>query len=158
MKTVSTVLPVWNAIQNRFHDMVRKLPEESLSLSLGGSSIGQMLRHNAEVEYMFAEWFFECPMPEGLEIVTGRGAARSTRDFTNLQELVAVLEASNKHLIAAMEALPEEQWHEQKDCPIGPSTPLESVGRLMYHAGIHSGQISLIQKCSVNKESAEVNQ
>jgi hypothetical protein len=29
---------------------------------------------------------------------------------------------------------------------IGASTPLEAVGRLMYHTGIHSGQISLIQK------------
>lgn len=144
--TFSTVLPIWNSIQTRFHKTVKELPEANLTLKIGPSSIGYMLRHNAEVEYMFAEWFFGSPMPQGLEIMTNRGATGSKSEFTNLQELVELLEASNNHLIEAMKALPEEEWHIQKDCPIGASTPLEAVGRLMYHTGIHSGQISLIQK------------
>lgn len=144
--TIATVLPIWNSIQDRFHKMVKGLPEADLTLQIGTSSIGYMLRHNAEVEYMFAEWFFGSSMPQGLEILTNRGAAGSKAEFTNLQELIQLLEASNNHLIEAMKALPEEEWHIQKDCPIGASTPLEAVGRLMYHTGIHSGQISLIQK------------
>ncbi|GAE08606.1 hypothetical protein JCM10914_4911 [Paenibacillus sp. JCM 10914] len=63
-----------------------------------------------------------------------------------MDELIQLLEASNQHLLAGMSALPEEKWHEIRKCPIGPSTPLEAVGRLMYHTGIHSGQISFLRK------------
>lgn len=144
--TITTVLPIWQAIQERFHKTVKALPEQDLPLKLGVHSIGYMLRHNAEVEYMFADWFFGKSMPEGLEITTSRGAAGSKVTFDNLQDLVELLESSNDHLIQAMKELPEEKWHQTVDCPIGASTPLEAVGRLMYHTGIHSGQISLIQK------------
>ncbi|GAE08605.1 hypothetical protein [Paenibacillus sp. JCM 10914] len=67
MSTYATLLPVWNAIQSRFHETVRGLQAEELGLQLAGesASIGYMLRHNAEVEYMFAAWFFDLQMPEG---------------------------------------------------------------------------------------------
>ncbi|MFX3636478.1 MAG: DinB family protein [Candidatus Pristimantibacillus sp.] len=146
--TFSTVLPIWNAIQDRFHKTVKALPEQDLTLQLGSASIGYMLRHNAEVEYMFAEWFFGRSMPPELEVVTSRGAKGSKASFTKLQELVDILTASNTHLIEAMRDLPEEAWHLPVESPLGASTPLEAVGRLMYHTGIHSGQISLIQKCA----------
>lgn len=146
--TFSTVLPIWRAIQDRFHKTAKNLPEQDLTLKLGQASIGYMLRHNAEVEYMFAEWFFNCPIPQGLEMKTSRGAVGAKTDFTDLAELVAFLETSNEHLIEAMRQLPEEKWTEPVESPMGLSTPLEAVGRLMYHTGIHSGQISLIQKCA----------
>ncbi|MFD0590369.1 DinB family protein [Paenibacillus sp. GCM10027627] len=146
--TWSTVKPMWEAIQGRFHKMAKALPEEDLSLQIGSASIGYMLRHNAEVEYMFAEWFFGKPMPEGLEVVTSRGPAgkKDEAGFTKLAELVELLEASNASLIQAMSELPEEKWLQPAESPMGPSTPLEAVSRLMYHTGIHAGQISLIQK------------
>lgn len=148
MSTFETILPVWNAIQQRFHDMVKGLQEDDLQLQLANDSatVGYMLRHNAEVEYMFAFWFFGLPMPEELKVLTSRGSGGSTAVFTNLNELIGLLEASNAHLIEGMSRLPEEKWHETMKCPIGPSTPLEAVGRLMYHTGIHSGQISFLRK------------
>lgn len=149
MTTAATILPVWQTIQSRFHKTVKALPEAELPLQLNGSSIGYMLRHNAEVEYMFAEWFFGAPMPEGLVIATSRGAAGAKVEFTNLEELIALLEASNAHLIEAMRALPEESWNVSIEHPMGASTPLEAVSRLMYHTGIHAGQISLIRKCAI---------
>ncbi|MGZ9583126.1 DinB family protein [Paenibacillus marinisediminis] len=154
--TVETVLPIWRSLQERFHKTARNLPEKNLPLKLGSASIGYMLRHNAEVEFMFAEWFFNRPMPAGLTILTGRGAAGAMSDFADLAELVAILEASNEHLIAAMRDLPDEKWNEPVNSPMGPSTPLEAVGRLMYHTGIHAGQISLIQKCAAEKRLDEV--
>lgn len=148
MSTIATVLPVWESIQSRFHKMVKGLPEEDLRLAIGPASIGYMLRHNAEVEYMFAEWFFGQKMPEELVVVTGRGPRGSGEQpvFTNLSELVALLEESNAFLIKAMNELQEEKWHEPVESPMGPSAPIEAIGRLMYHTGIHAGQISLIQK------------
>ncbi|RKP55062.1 DinB family protein [Cohnella endophytica] len=144
--TITTVLPIWRAIQERFHKTVRNLPEADLKLQLGSASIGNMLRHNGEVEYMFANWFFGKKMPQGLAIHTGRGAAGAKTDFVDLDELITFLDASNAHLVQAMQDLPEEKWNVPIDSPMGVTTPLEAVGRLMYHTGIHVGQISLIQK------------
>lgn len=135
--TDSTVLPIWNAVRQRFLNTAKALPEQDLTLQLGTSTIGSLLHHTAEAEYMFAEWFFGKSMPEeGIE----------KPSFTNLAELVELLEASNNHLVEAMKALSEEQWHTSIDSRMGPSTPLEAIGRLMYHTGIHAGQISFIQK------------
>ncbi|MFC5405301.1 DinB family protein [Cohnella soli] len=151
---ITTVLPIWQAIQSRFHKTVRGLPESDLSLSLGSASIGSMLRHNGEVEYMFAEWYFDRKIPEDIEIHTGRGAANIKVDMSSLDELIAFLEASNDHLIEAMKSLPENKWTEPVESPMGVTTPLEAVGRLMYHTGIHAGQISLIQKATKENQSA----
>jgi uncharacterized damage-inducible protein DinB len=133
--TYSTVLPIWNAIRQRFNDKAKALPEQDLMLQLGTLTIGSLIHHTAEAEYMFAEWFFGKSIPE-------EGIAKPP--FTNLVELVELLEASNDHLVEAMKALPEEQWHISVDSRMGPSTPLEAIGRLMYHTGIHAGQISFI--------------
>lgn len=90
--------------------------------------------------------FFGKSMPESLQNKQNQGKASGTSSHTSLEELVAFMEASNEHLIEAMRALPEEAWDQSVESPIGASTPLEAIGRLMYHTGIHSGQISLIQK------------
>ena len=134
--TYTTVLPIWNATRGRFQKTAEGLPKEDMTLQLGKSSIGSLLHHTAEVEYMFAEWFFGKSKPEEI----------AKPSSTDLEELVKLLSASNEHLLEAMKELPEEEWNKSKESPIGASTPLEAVGRLMYHTGIHAGQISFIQK------------
>lgn len=134
--TISTVLPIWNAVRDRFQKTVSTLPQKDLHLQLGTSSIGNLVYHTAEVEYMFAEWFFGKKMPEKIE----------KPSFENIEELVTLLKESNAFLIEAMSDLDENNWQRSVSSPIGESTPLEAVGRLMYHTGIHSGQISMIQK------------
>ena len=135
--TYSTVLPIWNAARLRFLKTAQTLPEQDLGLQLGQSSIGSLLHHTAEAEYMFVEWFFGKQRPEE-EI--------AKPSLTSLDELIELLVASNNHLLEAMEELTEEQWLTSMESPMGPSTPLEAIGRLMYHIGIHAGQISLILK------------
>ena len=135
--TYSTVLPIWNAVRERFHKTANNLLDEDLGLQLGNTKIGQLLHHTAEVEYMFAEWFFGKEMPkEGMTMPA----------LMNVANFVEQLGASNEHIIQAMQELPEEDWHKHVESPIGTSTPIEAVGRLMYHTGIHAGQISLIKK------------
>lgn len=143
----STVLPIWQAIQERFHKTVKALPEQDLSLKIGSASIESLIRHSAEVEYMFADWFFGKSKPEVDN--------SNTELTTKIEELVELLTSSNENLLAAMRALSEEAWHQPVESSFGTSTPLEAVGRLMYHTGIHSGQISLIQK---NARTIEANQ
>ncbi|MGG4394751.1 DinB family protein [Paenibacillus thiaminolyticus] len=146
--TYSSVAVIWNTLHERFYNMANSLPEEALGLRIGAASVGYMLRHNAEVEYLFAEWFFRRPLPPGLEILTSRGpAAGGERDeFLDRECLLALLRASNQHVVEAMRELPEEAWRMAVDSPMGASTPLEAVSRLLYHTGLHAGQISLIQK------------
>ncbi len=144
--TCNTVLPIWQAIQERFHKTVKALPEEDLSLQIGSASIESLIRHNAEVEFMFADWFFGKRIPEEHNKAKSDDVLNNNESVNRLEELVDLLTASNAHFIEAMRELPEEAWHQSVESRMGPSTPLEAVGRLMYHTGIHSGQISLIQK------------
>ncbi|WP_374019061.1 DinB family protein [Paenibacillus thiaminolyticus] len=146
--TYSSVAVIWNTLHERFYNMANSLPEQALGLRIGSASVGYMLRHNAEVEYLFAEWFFRRALPPGLEILTSRGpaAGRERAEFLDREGLLALLRTSNQHVMEAMRQLPEEVWRVAVDSPMGASTPLEAVSRLLYHTGLHAGQISLIQK------------
>ncbi|QHW34076.1 DinB family protein [Paenibacillus rhizovicinus] len=154
MSHYESVLPIWSAIQSRFFKTASQLPQEDLTLKIGPASIGYMLQHNAEVEYMFTEWYFRKPMPEHIKLATSGGPGSKKSDFSDLNALLQMLGDSNEHLRGAMCELPEEEWTVPVESPMGgpATTPLEAVGRLMYHTGIHAGQISLIQK------NARVNQ
>lgn len=134
--TYKTAVTIWNALRQRFTSMAESLSEEDLDLQSGKSSIRSLLHHTAEVEFMFAEWYFGKKKPEDVPATN------------TLPELLQLLASSNTHLTEAMNQLDESQWNIPVESPMGPpaSTPLEAIGRLMYHAGIHSGQIALIRK------------
>ena len=133
--TYSTVLPMWHAVRSRFSERIEKLTTDQLSLKLGDMTIGQLIYHTAEVEYIFADWYFDRKSEE-----------MKSPPLTNKEDLIQFLHESNEFFIETMKKLPEEKWHEEKKTRMGSSTPLEVVGRLMYHTGIHSGQISDIEK------------
>lgn len=133
--TYETVLPMWNAVRDRFFEKANALTDEDLTLQLGDQSIGRLLFHTGEVEYIFADWYFDKNIGEFKK-----------PSLLSKEELVAFLMESNAFLKDAMKDLPEEGWHEVKETRMGNSTPLEVMGRLMYHTGIHAGQITDIQK------------
>ncbi|TQS76184.1 DinB family protein [Ornithinibacillus gellani] len=139
----TAVAPIWNALRERFTKMATGLNEQSLTWKLGAMSIGDLLKHTAEVEYMFAEWFFDKQKPANLPTTE------------TLPEILELLAASNQHLIDAMKAMPEDQWNTPIESPMGTSTPSGAIGRLMYHAGIHAGQIALIKKEFTEEASKE---
>lgn len=128
-----TVLSIWNALRNRFQKTVEELPGEDIHKQLGETTVGDLLYHTAEVEYLFSEWFFD--QPNEVELIR----PTDHQGYTNL------LAASHVHVIQAMENLPDDAWDQLKQSAFGESTPLEAVGRLMNHAGMHSGQISYIR-------------
>ncbi|WP_136607804.1 DinB family protein [Paenibacillus dokdonensis] len=144
------VHPVWRAVRDRFQKLALGLREEELPLKLSGqgSSIGFMLRHNAEVEYMFAEWFFRAAQPGDVLYLTS-GGAEDHQEYADHKGLLRFLEASDNHLTMAMRSLPEDAWDIPVSSPMGMSTPREALGRVMYHNGLHAGQISQIRKFNV---------
>ncbi|SFT26662.1 DinB family protein [Paenibacillus sp. BC26] len=149
--------PIWRVVRDRFQKMVQGLKEEELSLAMTAesSSIGHMIRHNAEVEYMFAEWFFGATVPEGTEyIASGQGGAPNEHALT-LQELIAFSAAADAFLTEAMKQLGDDAWDTIVESKIGPSSPREALGRAIYHTGLHAGQIGLIRKHAAQPTSAQ---
>lgn len=128
-----TVLMMWDVLKGRFMGMARGLSEEELDLALHDTTIRGLLTHTAEAELMFAAWYLGKEQPEVLPSST-------------LEEIIALLELANTHIIDAVQALSEEELHTEVQSKMGASTPVEAVSRLMYHAGMHAGQIAFIKK------------
>lgn len=129
-----TVLPIWNALRSRFQKKVEGMASEDLNLQLGETTVAGLLYHTAEVEYMFSGWFFDKPLEEEMSRPT------------DLKGYIQLLHDSNQHFVQAINDLPADAWDQIKQSSFGESTPLEAVGRLMNHTGMHNGQISYIQK------------
>lgn len=142
----ATILAMWKAQQERFHNMVKELPKEALSLAIGPATIGYMIRHSAEVECVYAEWVFGKQKPQGLEYCTLRGPGHANAAFEDLDHLVQLLQDSHEVIVDAIQSLPDEEWTQEVKTPRGTFTRLDAIVQLMYHTGIHAGQISLIQK------------
>ncbi|MGG0813457.1 DinB family protein [Paenibacillus alvei] len=144
--TYDTVSVIWETIQERFYHMVKELTDDELSYGVGNATIGYMIRHNAEVEYLFAEWYFGQELPMNMEIRTSRGPAGDPNTYTSIFEMLQLIRESQEHIGQAMRALPEQSWHVPVKSPMGTITPLQSVGRLLYHTSLHAGQIALLLK------------
>lgn len=129
-----TVLMMWETLRGRFMKMVEGLTEEQLDLKLHDTSIRSLLTHTAEAEMMFAEWYLGKEQPAVLS------------EATTLAEITELLQLSYVHIVEAINALTEEQLHTAVQSKMGASTPVEAVSRLLYHAGIHAGQIAFIKK------------
>lgn len=129
-----TVLMMWNTLRGRFMKMVEGLTEEQLDLTLHETSIRSLLTHTAEAEMMFAEWYLGKAQPAVLP------------KATTLAEIAELLQLSDAHIVEAINALTEEQLHTAVQSKMGASTPVEAISRLLYHAGMHAGQIAFIKK------------
>ncbi len=133
--TKDVVQAMWANVRKRFMDKVQGIEEAELPYKLEAMSIGQLLYHTGQVEYLFADWYLGQQVTEIPKV-----------DHANKEALIAFLQQSDAFLQQAMEALSEEQWHEVVPSKMGDCTPIEVIGRLIYHAGMHAGQISDIQK------------
>lgn len=137
----NTVLSMWKMTRGKFTEKVEKLTESELSLKLDGMTIGELVYHTAEVEYIFASWFFGCEtktdMPKNIK--------------EEKAALLQFLQEANDDLIEAMTQLDVSKWSERVATRMGETTPVESIARLIYHTGIHAGQITMIQKLATTE-------
>lgn len=133
--TKETVQQMWTGVRKRFMDKVEGIAEKELTQKLDSMTIGQLLYHTGQVEYLFADWYFGKQVSEIPKV-----------DHADKEALIQFLQQSDMFLQEAMTALPEKAWHEVVTSKMGDCTPIEVIGRLIYHAGMHAGQISNIQK------------
>lgn len=145
--TYSTLYPVLQRARRRYLDTLEGLAETELPLRLadGSNSIGFLIRHNAEVEYRFCANYFGRELPTGV-VISAVGNVKDEGNFTDLASLLAFGDQSYQFLLDSLAAFPEEKWHDVVDAPIGAMSPLEAVGRLIFHTSYHGGQIGLIRK------------
>lgn len=139
---LTEVLSMWEMTRGKFTEKVMKLEENELSHEIDGTTIGKLIYHTADVEFIFSDWFFDYqtsePFPKDIE--------------TNKAALVQFLQDANAHFIQAMKQLDESKWNEKVASRMGDTTPAEAVARLIYHTGIHSGQITTIQNVIKGKK------
>src|SRR5699024_953068 len=133
--TSETVLSMWNAVRSRFLKKAKGLAQADLNCQLGETTVADLLYHTGEAEYMFIEWYLGIKTPDFVK-----------PSKTDKETLIAFLEEANAHVTDAITSLPDEEWTKVKESQMGSSTPLEAIGRLMYHAGIHAGQITDMMK------------
>src|SRR5699024_4046679 len=132
----NNIIEMWKITRAKFTEKIEKFDEADLTLKLDKASIGEIIYHTAEAEYIFADWFFVRKLNQALPINITK----------NKSELLKLLQEANEDLIKTMENLPKEKLAEKIQSKMGESTPAEAIGRLIYHAGIHSGQITIIQQ------------
>lgn len=119
-------------------DLLKKLHPDS-------NSIGFLLRHISDVEYLFAKNVF------GLDVkvktfTVGIGLHDSGK-FTVLEEEIKALSASAATLEQAILMQKEEDWEKSiTTAQFGTITKTEALARIVSHTAYHAGQIGLILK------------
>src|SRR5699024_2052092 len=137
------IIEMWKFTRGKFTEKIEKLDEADLALKLDKASIGEIIYHTAEAEYIFADWFFGRELKQAFPI-------NITKDKS---ALLTFLQEADEALISEMNKLLEEKWSEKISSRMGESTHAEAIGRLIYHAGIHAGQITTIQQqCKRTKD------
>lgn len=126
------ILSMWEFTRNTFTEKISKLDDKDFLISDGKVTIGQIVYHTSQAEYIFLEWFFNSQLKQDMP-----------KDIhENKEALMIFLHDSNKAVLKAIKQLPEDKWSISIDSKMGKSTPAEAIARLIYHAGIHSGQIT----------------
>ncbi|MEJ8546320.1 DinB family protein [Brevibacillus borstelensis] len=141
------LLPALQTARSRYQDALANLSGNELGWKLadGSNSVGFLIRHIAEVEYRFCQMFFGRPLPETVTLHT-IGPVKDEGQFADLSALQAFHEESYAYLLESLRQLPLEAWDVPVEAPIGTLSPRQALGRLIYHAGYHAGQIGLIRK------------
>lgn len=130
-------------LSNQFPNIQEKdLPKK---LHPDSNSIGFLLRHISDVEYLFAKNVF------GLDVkvktfTVGIGLHDSGK-FTVLEEEIKALSASAATLEQAILMQKEEDWEKSiTTAQFGTITKTEALARIVSHTAYHAGQIGLILK------------
>lgn len=150
MGTTSKHLELITEARTRFTNLLKGITETDLTKKLGGSpnSAGFLIRHIADVEYLFAKNVFgDSDLKVSAKTVI---AGHDSGEWTNLPELLAYQEDAFQHLLAIAGKLSDADWDsvvETKE--FGRKTKAEALGRIVSHTAYHAGQLALTLKYGV---------
>lgn len=145
--STAILLSLWMEARTRFSDQISKLTALDLPKKLTPSqnSIGFLMRHIGDVEFLFAKNVF------GLHDLKVSAktliAQHDTGEWTDLNELVAYTTASFDTLKTVIESQQESDWKATiVTKEFGTKTKAQALGRITSHTAYHAGQLAIILK------------
>ena len=141
------LLQMFKMGRTRLTNQLPSIKEADLTKKLhpNSNSIGFLLQHIAEVEFLFSKNVF------GLDIkVTMQTVGKTIHDtgkFTNLEAELNLLTQSAEALEKAILSHQDGDWSSNvTTAEFGTVTKAEALSRIISHTAYHAGQIGLILK------------
>lgn len=150
MITSQLYLETWKEARTRFTNQLATITEADLKKKLQDTknSAGFLIRHITDVELLFAKNVFG-----GKDIKVSAKtviAQHDTGEWTNLQELLELVNYSYDSLSAIIIAQTDADWAETISTKeFGTKTKAEALGRIISHTAYHAGQLALTVKYGV---------
>ncbi|MCM4173905.1 DinB family protein [Arenibacter sp. TNZ] len=138
---------LWEEARTRFTNQLVNLTEEDLSKRLlpAPNSIGFLIRHIGDVEFLFAKNVFGGQ--EVKVIAKTVIAQKDTGEWTDLTELLEYVQNSFLVLKSIVEKQEDIDWETTITTKeFGTKTKAEAFGRIVSHTTYHSGQMAIIKK------------
>lgn len=146
-KFTEALFKLWLMSRTRLTQLLPGIAQEQLlhKLHPNSNSVGHLMRHIAEVEQLFAKNVFGLDIKVKIQTVGQNIHDRG--QFTNLGELLQLLDEAQKLLKIAIETQREEEWQKEiATAEFGTVTKAEALGRIIGHTAYHAGQIAIILK------------
>lgn len=147
MSTGTHLLTLWQEGRTRFANLLPEISELDLTkkLSPAPNSVGFIIRHVGDVEFLFAKNVFQLP---DLDVRAKTVIAqRDTGEWTNLSDLIHYVAQSAEILKRAIESQREDDWAQTITTKeFGTKTKAECLGRIITHTAYHAGQLKIILK------------
>ena len=147
MSTRIHLLALWQEGRTRFTILLPEISELDLTKKLAPApnSVGFIIRHIGDVEFLFAKNVFELP---GLNVHSKTVIAqKDTGEWTHLSDLISYVTQSAEVLKKAIESQDDGEWSKGITTKeFGTKSKAESLGRIITHTAYHAGQLKLILK------------
>lgn len=143
-------LETWEEARTRFTNQLTTITEEDLKKKLQGTknTAGFLIRHITDVELLFAKNVFGATdIKVSAKTVI---AQHDTGEWTNLQELLELVNYAHDSLSAIISAQTDSDWTETITTKeFGTKTKAEAIGRIISHTAYHAGQLALAVKYGI---------
>lgn len=141
------MLEMYNESRTRFENQLKLITAADLSKKLhpNSNSIGFLIRHIGDVEYLFAKNVFGLAQLkiQAKTVIAGH----DTGEWIQLDELLGFVNQSKLSLTEIIQSQTESDWDTQITTKeFGTKTKSEALGRIISHTAYHAGQMAMILK------------
>jgi uncharacterized damage-inducible protein DinB len=150
--TTDILLQLYQEARTRFSQQVDQLSADDLLRRLPPSpnSVGFLVRHIGDVEFLFAKNIFGADLKVSAKTVI---AQHDTGEWTDLETLKAYVADSAAALQAIVAVQNEADWTmEVHTKEFGTKTKAAAFGRIISHTAYHAGQLAWARKYGVTTE------
>lgn len=141
------MLEIYNESRTRFENQLKLITAADLSKKLhpNSNSIGFLIRHIGDVEFLFAKNVFGLAhlKVQAKTVIAGH----DTGEWNQLDKLLGFVNQSKLSLTEIIQSQSESDWDTQITTKeFGTKTKSEALGRIISHTAYHAGQMAMILK------------